>query len=359
MNTLSEFFNNNTIPEIKDKPLTFLGIAKQPHYENVWSNIYAFFFDVNGEHGFENLFINSLLTVIKNKLGQAFKFDGSFNIQTEVPTDCKGRIDLLLYNSNQAVIIENKVCHYLNNALDDYWNSTKQKHKLGIVLSLKPILKISHSGFINITHFELLTEVMRNFGFFMANASDKYTIFLKDFYQNIINLSDPMEKQQIDFFCQHASQIHKAVTLNETVVSHIDEEVKKACEQLNLNFFKVKRTHEGYHYYESKKNRNLMLTVYFADILEGNFKLLVMVELQNDLIKEKRLELRELILDKEENQLQKEEFFTGNDNWAHFAVAEFEVKPEQLHSFSNFIVSSITNSPIKSIFNKVESFLFN
>ena len=46
LNKLQHFINQNDIPIIKGKPKTFLGIAKQPHYENVLSNIYAFYFDV-------------------------------------------------------------------------------------------------------------------------------------------------------------------------------------------------------------------------------------------------------------------------------------------------------------------------
>jgi hypothetical protein len=41
---LLEFFSKNEIPSVKQQPKTFLEIARQPHYENVISNIYAFYF---------------------------------------------------------------------------------------------------------------------------------------------------------------------------------------------------------------------------------------------------------------------------------------------------------------------------
>ena len=50
LSTLQEFLYQEKIPKIKKRPKTFLGIAKQPHYENVLSNIYAFFFDIKEEH---------------------------------------------------------------------------------------------------------------------------------------------------------------------------------------------------------------------------------------------------------------------------------------------------------------------
>ena len=57
---LKQFLSEAQIPEIKTKPKTFQGIAQQPHFENVISNIYGFFFNVEEEHDLKDLFINSL-----------------------------------------------------------------------------------------------------------------------------------------------------------------------------------------------------------------------------------------------------------------------------------------------------------
>ncbi len=42
---LQTFLDQASIPSVKQQPKTFLEIARQPHYENVISNIYAFYFD--------------------------------------------------------------------------------------------------------------------------------------------------------------------------------------------------------------------------------------------------------------------------------------------------------------------------
>jgi hypothetical protein len=47
---------------IKKTP-TLLEIAGMPHYENVDSNILAFLLDPAGEHGLEDLFLNSLTSL--------------------------------------------------------------------------------------------------------------------------------------------------------------------------------------------------------------------------------------------------------------------------------------------------------
>ncbi len=46
---LKDLLDKNIIPEKTKTPLTFLAIAKQPHYENVISNIYAFYLDQEEE----------------------------------------------------------------------------------------------------------------------------------------------------------------------------------------------------------------------------------------------------------------------------------------------------------------------
>jgi hypothetical protein len=50
INLLKSFLNEHQIPSVKQQPKTFLEIARQPHYENVISNIYAFYFDPHEEH---------------------------------------------------------------------------------------------------------------------------------------------------------------------------------------------------------------------------------------------------------------------------------------------------------------------
>lgn len=120
---LEDFLDHNVIPKIKKRPKTFLGIAKQPHYENVMSNIYAFYFNVDEVHGMQDLFINSLLEIInESKLRDQKKVAAisDFEVSTEVSTKKNGRIDILLSSEDHAIIIENKVYHTLNNNLEDY-----------------------------------------------------------------------------------------------------------------------------------------------------------------------------------------------------------------------------------------------
>jgi len=85
---LQSFLDLAKIPKIKKKPRTFLGIAKQPHYENVLSNIYGFYFNLNEEHHFDNLFIKSLVECIDDSGIENKDFSDFFETIFKKLEDC-------------------------------------------------------------------------------------------------------------------------------------------------------------------------------------------------------------------------------------------------------------------------------
>jgi len=352
---LEKFFLNNTIPEIKEKPLTFLAIAKQPHYENVWSNIYAFYFNVKGEHGLKDLFTKSLLKLINENTDCRFKFTNKFEIQTEFGTDKGGRIDLLLSNYNDAIIIENKVKHTLNNNLKDYWSSITVSNKVGIVLSLNKIKNIS-KPFINITHLELLSEVMQDIENYIVGASDKYTVFLKDFYQNIINLSNPMEEKLLDFYYSYSEQIINAINIQDSIKDYVLNEVETACSLIpGIEFYKYgQNRQQGYDYFLSQFSENLVYTIDYDELLLGKNKLTIIVELHDELFEQNVKKLSKLKLSKKEEELRNSDFAASK----HFAIKEINVERKDFINLSYFISEAIVKSPLASIFRKVEKCLF-
>ena len=97
---------------------------------------------------------------------------------------------MVIYDDTNAIIIENKVNHTLDNDLQDYWVSVNGKspdvNKIGVLLSIKKYsnIEIGHEQYVNITHAEFLQAVMKNSGNYLAQAKDKYIVFLKDLYHD-------------------------------------------------------------------------------------------------------------------------------------------------------------------------------
>lgn len=141
----------NNIPPKRTRQRTFMDIVGINHRENSWSDIYAYFFNPKEKHKLGRLFIDTLNNLISDTLELK-----DFTVIREKVIDDKKRIDLLIKNEDEALIIENKVYASLYNDLSIYWENVKATYKKGIVLSLYKIRipEENADNFVNITHKE-------------------------------------------------------------------------------------------------------------------------------------------------------------------------------------------------------------
>lgn len=214
-------------PKVEPDPLpTFLEISGFPHYEEVVSNWYAFFFTTDGPHGFGHLFINTLIELANKRTttGALLPFERCQVIRERIVQE--KRIDLLLYDEakgdrenetyRNAIIIENKIFAGLYNDLDFYYDAiTVEEVKLGIVLSITPHHHLP-TTFVNITHKDFLNGVLSNLGKHLYGASDKYLLLLKDLIQQIsfFNKTENM-KEYVTFYFNNAGKINELASIRE------------------------------------------------------------------------------------------------------------------------------------------------
>ncbi|AEV34509.1 hypothetical protein Oweho_3561 [Owenweeksia hongkongensis DSM 17368] len=370
ISTLQTFLEQTPIPEIRATPKTFLGIARQPHYENVMSNIYAFFFDVNEEHGFGDLFVSSFLQLINSKVDpekKVFAMSNGFTPRLEYGTKKGGRIDLLLHGEDVALIIENKVYHTLNNDLEDYWDTILSEDKYarenmcGIVLSLHPISNINHPEFVNITHIDFLKAVMKNLESNQMKDNEKYMFFLHDFYQNTLNLSNAnMDKKNIGFYLKHMGQINQALIIKHEIKEFAVNKIEAAGHALEDIDMRIPRDgdQDRLRWYCSKHNENLAITVSFEELMtKGNLSL--HVEMWHEL-KEDRKRYKDIIFtERDEKALLQSDFYTTKNPWYHFASTFIEnISEDQFWDLDVTIQNKLSESKLLNIFRKIEEFLF-
>ena len=154
--------------------------------------------------------------------------------------------------------------HQLNNDLNVYYEDVVAANKIGIVLSLKPIPKISHPNFLNITHIQLLNQVMSNLGNYLLEANDKYLVFLKDLFQNITNLSTGiMNTKDFEFYVANRDNIHYTARFLNRFKDHVKQEVERACHILNGEepFLNLNNSGSRLRYFISKQV--LIFTMFF------------------------------------------------------------------------------------------------
>ncbi len=368
INEMIDFFKNNDIPKIEGKETTFLEIAGLPHYENVISNIYAFYLNPFEKHKLDDIFISSLLTLIdKKSKNKKITISKDFEIEREKGTEHKKRIDLLIQDKENVIIIESKIFHNLNNPLDIYWNSKKiqkvdDEHKIGIILSLWH-QNTKNNNYINITHIEWLEKVFENIENYKPDKTSKYFVFLKDFYQNIKNLTNKMKTEEIDFFRNNVSKINQAVELKFGLRNHIVAEVERACGLLNkkLELDKIgnnKYNQKRLRYYRSKKFDELVITIVFEELLTEKGEIYIVVEVQHKSIKKIQEKYDEIIKDLKGTL--NESFKTANKNYAHFAhIPNCKPNSDEIKDLSKYIVQQIIDNHILEIFNKLEQYLDN
>lgn len=364
------------MPRVGGRPKTFLSIAKQPHYENVWSNIYAFYFRCKEAHQLNDVFIKSLVNLINEKLAQTqgsdpFYLLEQYEVETEVSTDRKGRIDLLLYNAEQAIIIENKVFHHLANDLEDYWNSVLKevndtRFKIGVILSLYPISKDQYANdefrekFINITHLELVSEIKKSRPVSTKNKENKYLVFLDDFIQNIINMSKPvMEEKDVTFYLKNQQKINEVVKFNKAVNQHVVSEVENAGLRLDnyrLDSVRNKFNNKRLRHYVSKVNPDLMFTIIFDGLLKAN-ELIIIIDVKNELLKKHKEMLLGISPSGEYKNILDPTFKEDTANsWAHFAIARYKLKsPNEYARLADAILTKLENDGFIRLMQAVEN----
>lgn len=306
LDELQDFLDTAQIPVFKKKPKTFLEIARQPHYEIVISNIYAFYLDPTEEHGLGDLFINSLVTCLNAKRENDWIEDFTdFEIHTEYSTK-KGRIDILLLSSDSAIIIENKIYHHLNNNLQEYSDYVRKEignkdAVYGLVLGLKEF-NPKEENFVSLTHKELLSKVFQHLGEYVLDASEKYVTFLKDFYQNIINLSEKkMNEQNLAFYLKNKKEISDLVQLKAQFKDYVKEEVKKACSSFNdLDFETVRANSEmenHYRRYNSRRFSKLSIKVAFSRLFTNDQEIKLYIEASGSILKQVKEHFDEIIME--------------------------------------------------------------
>jgi hypothetical protein len=215
----------NSLPKVETTSPTFMEIAGYPHYENVCSNILAFFFDTEEQHQYKELFLNSLLKCVNEEL--LSKDITTLNVYRERPTEKGNRLDLIIETEELIIGIENKIWAGLYNDLEDYSTFLTDKFKketVRIVLSLKTVPEFQLSGgFVNVTYSEFLENVKQDLGNQLISKNNRYLFQLIDFIETMQNHTKnrAMNEKTLKFFIEEKEQIDNFLKEHEKVKNYI------------------------------------------------------------------------------------------------------------------------------------------
>jgi len=219
-------------------------VSGYPHFENVASNILAFFFTSDEEHGLGDLFFKSLMEII---LGNTVVETNNINAKREYPTSKGNRIDIVLSNDSYMVGIENKIFSGVGNDLLDYMNTInklaveEKSIPINIILSLRDEKKIANmNGYHHVT-YELFFEVIRrNLGGYIQSADNSWLIYLKDFMKTINELDRGgiiMNSGLCNFITQNKSEVENLIRDCNNLKKEMTQSTKK-IKVMNLDKYR-------------------------------------------------------------------------------------------------------------------------
>ena len=176
---------------------TFLEISGFPSREVVCSNILKFYLDNTEEHALGSIVLEALLKAadIYN-----IKNISEYTVDREYTTLKGNYMDLVIYNDEFVIGIENKIWASVYNDLQDYADTIERinHNAYKIILSIKDETQIAKQNkYINVTYsklFKFLEPMLKE----KYDSSNKWHIYLQDFIENIKRLEvEDMENKEI------------------------------------------------------------------------------------------------------------------------------------------------------------------
>ena len=337
---------------------SLMDITGIKHHENMWSDIYKFFFNEKEGHNMKDLFIRSLEQILE--IEPNFLCD--FKVEREYGAEKQERIDILLKDeeNHRAIIIENKVYHTLNNDLDNYYKSICREGYDDVKVVVLGLTKYKlKEGYKSITHIGLLDKVFGNIHKYLPTANSNYVYLLQEFYKNIKNHTNMIDKNETDFFFENREKVARVHEVYREIKEYItnimtlkkDSILKEYIENQKLELKKEKTgENEEYVKYIFKSNKDVMLTCFYKRILRPgndlNPHILVVLEIQNKVkssVENKHDHFRN-ILNNEFPMLKESE--THGNIWRHYASMKIDIDSQSLTELPVFVKEKLDESKI-------------
>ena len=241
MLTLLEEFNR--LPPSPPEPTNLFSVAGFPHYENVCSNILAFYLDPENEHGMGDLLLAALLDCAKHQA--ADNGFASAVIEREASTIKGGRLDLVIETDDLVIGVENKIYHQAINDFADYSESLDKRAKsaketprevVKLILWLKEDPKLTEPhGFVAITYAEFWAAVRSRLGAALSISSQKWALYLIDFMDSVDKLmTSTSELSERDLFLiNNHEHVEALVEAHKQLAKFLRGRVDAVAQQVN------------------------------------------------------------------------------------------------------------------------------
>ena len=246
--------------------------------------------------------------------------------------------DILIDNKSAktCIIIENKVFHWLNNDLDDYWNHSEypDTNKIGVVLSIR---QVNHGNdhFTNITHGEWMGRIRGNIP---HDLTPREYVYLADFIKHMESLSKSSEMtDNVKFFFEHAEKVIRANAIYKEAKLYLQKQLEITASLMDWDIWGGS---EGYRHIQPKSSeKKAFYAISYPGFFTENPEIKVIVELGGKTVA-RHQEMKELLASN--NQYEKIEMGAASGSgWVHIASKTYQLTNENIASLSEFLISNI------------------
>jgi hypothetical protein len=350
--TLESFLEKSEIPVIQN-PIGFLEIIKKQYHENINSSVYAHFINCSHQQ-VKELFLNALIEIIEKKSDKRIQMFDAF-AQTEITTST-GRLDILIGGNLDSgkILIENKINHWLDNDLLEYWDFVKcpEQEKIGVLLTLNQheIPENVKGKFINITHREWIWSVKENY-----NPEDfpiNYQVYISDFIQTIENLTKSHKMNEATkFYFQYPTQILKARDTITQAHQFINEQLQYVANEIGWQTYG--NSMDWRNFWDEHNFIDTYLTIITKDLLEGKNHFTLILELKRK-DKERLSEVKDLLFELNHKQFNPELKMLDHKDYLHFQFKIYTVSNEEMEELGKIIVQKIKEDFADMTFQVIE-----
>lgn len=215
-------------------PPTFFEVTQYPHFENVASNVLAFFLDPEGMHGLGTLFLDALLGPLELE-GLSFE-----TVEREASTGTGKRLDLIIKCDELVVGVENKIYAAAYNPFDDY-SAHLREHADGrqttlILLCLhEPAPGTVPADVSVVTYEQLMGRVRQGLGLHAGDAPAQYLTFALEFVKTMENLKrgNRMNKGIMELFREREDDVKEFLHAARDVRNELRGIVQRTAEMVN------------------------------------------------------------------------------------------------------------------------------
>jgi hypothetical protein len=327
--------------------LKLLILLRSDYSENLFWTAVVWFLN-HSNKAVAQLFRDTLLELIGQKGITRFEFEGDFWAEREYYTPKGNRIDIVMQTTeankqinvssadSAAIVIENKIFHFLSNDLQDYLNAVSANRKAGVLLTLRKEAIPEHvkEYFVNITHAEWCSAIQQKG--IPHTLTPKEFIYLTDFLSHMTDIVNSQQSEEARFFFDHSEKILKAVDVHNKAWDYLILQLKYAATKLN---YELSGSANGYrHIWDDKNDSDVYYTILIGKALSTAPEITIILEVYRNGLKFKDEIDKNMAAN---NYFELDKGANEASDWKHIAGKTYPISRENWNSLGDFIYDKI------------------